>query len=155
MKPRLTRKQELQEAARQKVAAVLAQSNVRNRVYGGQSTGGRKAGGPRRSRGTSTSKPTPVQGIEHEGAKTTVKPATSAASNLQEGKYYNLLPSLSSLPPSLLPSLSPPLLSPLRIPLSSWSSCIHPLISRELRLLFCLLFSFYLACPLILLKSKF
>jgi len=98
VKPRLTRKQELQEAARQKVAAVLAQSNVRNRVYGGQSTGGRKAGGPPRSRGTSTSKPTPVQGIEHEGAKTTVKPATSAASNLQEGELQTFWTNVT--PPS-------------------------------------------------------
>lgn len=84
VKPRLTRKEELQEAARQKVAATLAQSNVRNRVYGGQSTEGRKAGGPRRSRGTSTSKPAPVQGMELEGANTTVKPPAFAASNQQE-----------------------------------------------------------------------
>ena len=83
----MTRKEELQEAARQKVAATLAQSNVRNRLYGGQSTEGRKASRPRRSRGTSTSKPAPVKGIEFEGAKTVVKPATSAASNnQQEGK---------------------------------------------------------------------
>jgi len=113
VKPRLTRKQELQEAARQKVAAVLAQSNARSRVYGGQSVEGRKAGAPRRSRGTSTSKTTPLQGIEHEGAKTTIKPATSAASNLQEGKYYNcLLLSLPSSPPHSLPSLPLSLSSP-------------------------------------------
>ncbi|XP_078347160.1 kinesin-like protein KIF19 [Oculina patagonica] len=85
VKPRRTRKEELQEAARQRVAAALAQSNSRNRVYGGQAAEGRKAGGPRRSKGTINSKPTPVKGIEHEGGKTTVKPASSAASNLQDG----------------------------------------------------------------------
>ena len=83
------RREQLQAAARQKVAATLAQSNARNRVYGGQSSEGRKPGGPRRSRGTSN--PTPAQGVEQEGAKTMVKPATSTASNLPEGKYYDLL----------------------------------------------------------------
>ncbi len=110
MKPRRTRKEELQEAARQRVAAALAQSNSRNRVYGGQATEGRKAGGPRRSKGTINSKPTPVKGIEHEGGKTTVKPASSAASNLQDGKYHDWFTILSFeiFPPSSPPaSLSP------------------------------------------------
>lgn len=102
VKPRRTRKEELQEAARQRVAAALAQSNTRNRVYGGQGTEGRKAGGPRRSKGTIISKPTPVKGIEHDGGRTTVKPANSAASNLQDGKYHDWFTILSlgfSLPP--------------------------------------------------------
>ena len=99
----MTRKEELQEAARQKVAATLAQSNVRNRLYGGQSTEGRKASRPRRPRGTSTSKPAPVKGVEFEGAKTMVKPATSAASDQQEGKCCDFVPLL------VLPSLPSPL----------------------------------------------
>lgn len=85
------RREQLQAAARQKVAATLAQSNARNRVYGGQSSEGRKPGGPRRSRGKGTSKPTPAQDVEQEGAKAMVKPATSTASNLPEGKYYDFL----------------------------------------------------------------
>ncbi len=119
VKPRRTRKEELQEAARQRVAAALAQSNTRNRVYGGQATEGRKAGGPRRSKGTINSKPTPVKGIEHEGGKTTVKPASSAASNLQDGKYHDwfMILSFEIFPPSSPPaslslSFPPPYLSP-------------------------------------------
>ena len=131
VKPRLTRKEELQEAARQKVAATLAQSNARNRVYGGQGTEGRKAGGPRRSRGTSTSKPAPVQGTELEGAKTTVKPPAFAASNQQEGRYHGFL--LLLVLPSL-PSLSTLLFhSPPRL-LSHYVN--SPLLSRFVRLVF-------------------
>ncbi|KAJ7362099.1 Kinesin-like protein kif19 [Desmophyllum pertusum] len=99
VKPRRTRKEELQEAARQKVAAALAQSNTRNRVYGGgQGTEGRKAGGPRRSRGTGIPRPAPVQGTEHEGGKTTVKPAMSAASNPQDGELQTFWTNVT--PPS-------------------------------------------------------
>ena len=121
VKPRMTRKEELQEAARQKVAATLAQSNVRNRLYGGQSTEGRKVSRPRRPRETSTSKPAPVKGIEFEGAKTMVKPATSAASDQQEGKCCHFVPLLvhPSLPsPPLL--LSHYLRSPFRYFLASF-----------------------------------
>ena len=161
VKPRRTRKEELQEAARQRVAATLAKSNARNRLYGGQSSEGRKAGGPRRPRGTSTSKPTPVQGIEHEGAKTTVKPATTA-SNMQEGKYYDFflpfLPASLPLPspPSALSPLSPLFPRVRTVPSSlpiSLSSCVPLFTSRYLRLVVCFLFTFYIA--LILLKSKF
>jgi len=92
------RREQLQAAARQKVAATLAQSNARNRVYGGQSSEGRKPGGPRRSRGKGTSNPTPAQGVEQEGAKAMVKPATSTASNLPEGELQTFWTNVT--PPS-------------------------------------------------------
>lgn len=143
VKPRLTRKEELQEAARQKVAATLAQSNVRNRVYGGQSTEGRKAGGPRRSRGTSTSKPAPVQGMELEGANTTVKPPAFAASNQQEGRYYDffrplVLPS-RPYPPSP-PSFSTPL------PPCCRTIFTHPSVTLSLRSVGIFFFVKFLPC---------
>ena len=95
VKPRRTRKEELQEAARQKAAAALAQ---KNRLYGGQNTEGRKPVGPRRARGTSIPKPTAVQGAQQEARKTTVKPApVSAASKPLEGEYRGNLSQLQLL----------------------------------------------------------
>lgn len=82
VKPRRTRKEELQEAARQKAAAALA---YRNRLYGGQNTEGRKPVGPRRSRGSSLTKPQSKPGAEQDGKKAAMKPTLTSASNLQEG----------------------------------------------------------------------
>lgn len=83
VKPRRTRKEELQEAARQKAAAALAQ---RNRLYAGQHTDVRKHVVSRRSRGSSLSKTTTTQNTDQERRKTVVKAAGSAASNPLEGQ---------------------------------------------------------------------
>lgn len=85
VKPRRTRKEELQEAARQKAAAALAQ---RNRLYGGQHTDVRKHVVSRRSRGSSLSKTTTTQNTDQERRKTVVKAAGSAASNPLEGQCW-------------------------------------------------------------------
>ena len=85
VKPRRTRKEELQEAARQRAAAALAQ---RNRLYGGQHTDARKHVVSRRSRGSSLSKTTTTQSTDQERRKTVVKAAGSAASNPVEGQCW-------------------------------------------------------------------
>lgn len=94
VKPRRTRKEELQEAARQKVAAALAQSNTRSRMYGGHGTEGRKAVRTRRSRGTSLSKPV----SDTESGKPIGKPSVSAASNPQDGEVQTFWTNVT--PPS-------------------------------------------------------
>lgn len=95
VKPRRTRKEELQEAARQKAAAALA---YRNRLYGGQNTEGRKPVGPRRSRGSSLTKPQSKPGAEQDGKKAAMKPTLTSASNLQEGELQTFWTNVT--PPS-------------------------------------------------------
>ena len=85
MKPRRTRKEELQDAARQKAAAAFAQ---RNRLYGGQNTDVRKNVVSRRSRGSSLSKTTITQSTDQERKKTVVKAVGSAAINPLEGQCW-------------------------------------------------------------------
>lgn len=113
VKPRRTRKEELQEAARQKVAAALAQSNTRSRMYGGHGTEGRKAIRTRQARATSLSKPI----SDTESGKTSAKPSVSAASNPLDGKcfmcfmiFFHLwfTPQVFLLPGSFFPLSSTP-----------------------------------------------
>ncbi|RMX54942.1 hypothetical protein pdam_00012704 [Pocillopora damicornis] len=94
VKPRRTRKEELQEAARQKVAAALAQSNTRSRMYGGHGTEGRKAIRTRQARATSLSKPI----SDTESGKTSAKPSVSAASNPLDGEVQTFWTNVT--PPS-------------------------------------------------------
>lgn len=95
VKPRRTRKEELQEAARQKAAAALAQ---RNRLYAGQNTDGRKPMAVRRSRASGMTKATSGQGAERDAKKAAGKLAAPAANKQLNGEIQTFRTNIT--PPS-------------------------------------------------------
>lgn len=90
VKPRRTRKEELQEAARQKAAAALAK---KNRLYTGPNAEARKPFVVRRSRGPNLTKAT-----QHDAKKAAGKPSASAANSQLNGEIQTFWTNVT--PPS-------------------------------------------------------
>ena len=90
VKPRRTRKEELQEAARQKAAAAMAKSKLKTRRRSALNAEGHKPVGTRTSKGTVTQKSTPVHGSqvlrETDNSKIDAKAINTTIINSQDGE---------------------------------------------------------------------